>query len=400
MQLAAATRQMAASLSKQPNYTCLQTIERSERRAKRQRFQLIDVLRFEVALVEGKELYAWPGSSRFEEKDLTELVPEGGAIGTGAYASHAQSIFRGRAANFRLGGQETLDGRPAVRYDYDVPQMMSGYQMRVAKSPYHIVGYHGSFWVDPETLDVRRVLVVVDEIPPQLPIERSESTIDYARWRIGEAHYLLPTQATLQMTGIDGTVNRNEMRFSNCRQYAGESVLSFGDAPESAPLAAPAAVVAVELPAGLLVDVDLDEPLRSDERKTGDIVKAHVATAVKHKGAVLIPKGAAAEARIVRLQRNGDRWEVDLLIAELNWTGHRAAWRAIPDPPSAANTRFSLPANAIQRTLPSPAMGRPDRPGLGTMYMSGNRLVLPKGHRTTWLTLPAAGMPKQKEGKP
>ena len=46
----------AENLQRLPNYTCTQTIERSHRNARARKFELLDTLRLEVALVEGKEL--------------------------------------------------------------------------------------------------------------------------------------------------------------------------------------------------------------------------------------------------------------------------------------------------------------------------------------------------------
>ena len=70
----------AENLQRLPNYTCTQTIERSHRNAKSRKFELLDTIRLEVALVEGKELFSWPGG-KFEEKGIGEIVGAGGAIG-------------------------------------------------------------------------------------------------------------------------------------------------------------------------------------------------------------------------------------------------------------------------------------------------------------------------------
>ena len=53
---------MLETLERQPNYTCVETVERSRRAAAARRFQLQDTLRLEVALVEGHEMFGWPGS--------------------------------------------------------------------------------------------------------------------------------------------------------------------------------------------------------------------------------------------------------------------------------------------------------------------------------------------------
>ena len=62
-----------------------------------------DLLRVEVALVDGKEMFAWPGARKFEQTDLTEMVTAG-AIGTGDFALHARAVFQTRAPRFKYAG--------------------------------------------------------------------------------------------------------------------------------------------------------------------------------------------------------------------------------------------------------------------------------------------------------
>ncbi len=51
---------MIDTLARQPNYTCVETVERSRRDGATRKFRLEDTLRIEVALVNGKEMFAWP----------------------------------------------------------------------------------------------------------------------------------------------------------------------------------------------------------------------------------------------------------------------------------------------------------------------------------------------------
>ena len=83
---------MADNLQRLPNYTCTQTIERSTRPARSRRFQLVDTLRLEVALVNGRGLFAWPGSGKFDDRELGEIIGSG-ASGNGNFGLHARSIF-------------------------------------------------------------------------------------------------------------------------------------------------------------------------------------------------------------------------------------------------------------------------------------------------------------------
>ena len=46
-----------------PNYTCLETMERSQRWPRAKSFRPLDTVRLEVSNVDGKELLAWPGAA-------------------------------------------------------------------------------------------------------------------------------------------------------------------------------------------------------------------------------------------------------------------------------------------------------------------------------------------------
>src|SRR5215472_16191853 len=124
------------------------------------------MLRLEVALVDGKELFSWPGAGRFEDRGIGEIVGRGAAIGNGSFATHARSVFLSHAPKFTYVGAATLNGRRAIRYDYRIAQMLSGYQIHVGDHQ-AFVAYHGSFWVDADSLDLIRLDVRADDLPPE-----------------------------------------------------------------------------------------------------------------------------------------------------------------------------------------------------------------------------------------
>src|SRR5215831_19594614 len=169
--LARIKNHMMETLTRQPNYTCLETVERSRRDASTRKYRLEDVLRLEVALVDGKEMFAWPGSKQFEDRDFRAMVPTG-TFGTGDFALHARAIFGSRAAAFEARGEQNLEGRPAIRFDFRVPRPVSGYQIRIDDFQ-TIVGYHGSFYVDPRSLDLMRLEIAGDDLPPELKLNPS-----------------------------------------------------------------------------------------------------------------------------------------------------------------------------------------------------------------------------------
>ena len=118
-------QKMADNLSRTPNYTCLETIERS---GLFERLYVADRIRVEVALVNGKELFTWPGAEKFEETALYDLVG-GGTTATGDFAIHARTVFAGRSPIFEYKGEEARRGRPALRYSYLVPRFASNYEI-------------------------------------------------------------------------------------------------------------------------------------------------------------------------------------------------------------------------------------------------------------------------------
>ena len=103
---------MAEILVRQPNYTCTETIERT-RQSSGSHSKIEDTLRLEVALVDGKEMFAWPGSKQFEDHDLSDLVSTG-MFGNGNFAIYARILFLSNAATFQDRGETQLDGRPRL----------------------------------------------------------------------------------------------------------------------------------------------------------------------------------------------------------------------------------------------------------------------------------------------
>ncbi len=293
---------MIFNLQHQPNYTCVETIERSTRTKLSTKLKIVDTLRLEVALVEGKELFAWPGSKKFEDSDVTQMITTG-AIGNGNFGTLAQALFTNRSATFQYKGIEKFQGKNSIRFDYNVPQMLSGYRIRVSTAS-AIVGFHGSFYADAATYDMQRIEVQADDIPPALLLSSTTDKIDYAVARIGDSDFLLPSQSELSMVGLNGAEEFNHVKFSSCRQYSGESVLTFGDAPETKPDAAPAPTRVFDLPEGVDVEFTVVKEIDLYKAAIGDPIYARVDKDVKQKNDILIPKGATATGRIVRLERN------------------------------------------------------------------------------------------------
>jgi len=382
----------ADNLKRLPNYTCTQTIERTLRGAKARKFEPLDTLRLEVALVEGKELFSWPGAGKFEERGIGEIVGRGGAIGNGSFALHAKSVFLSNAPTFTHVGATTLSGRPAIRYDYRIPQMLSGYQIRVGQN-HALVEYHGSFWVDADTLDLIRLEVHADNPPPNLNLTEASDTMEYQRVRIGGRDFLLPQSSELVMIDLLGNAVRNRTQFSACRQYAGESKLSF---VESSPdVAAPAPtpqVNPIQLPAGLTVEVRLQTPIQSGRSATGDLVTALVGRDVKKDGQIVAPKGALLTGRITRLEtRKGeqDYCIVGLDFSTIEFDNRRGEFRAMLQHSGLVQNSRVGPGRAQEaarrQTMDDDILDA--HPAIGSVFVvHSSHVSLPRGHSMLWRT--------------
>ncbi len=292
---------MVETLARQPNYTCLETVERSNRAGKEKQFRLLDTVRLEVALVDRTEMFAWPGSKQFEDTDVRAFVPTG-MFGNGEFGLYANAVFGGRSTEFEYKGEAKLDGQLTARFYFRVP-LASGMRIRLMDST-ATVGYHGSLYVETGTLDALRLEVEADPLPEKLDLRQVSDTMEYKRTRIGGGDFLLPSVSEVIMVNLRGDASRNVVRFSACHEFAGESTLRFDtDAGDAAsPASAAPAKQELSLPRNAEVAVQLVGEIDTDNAAVGDPVKAALASDVKEKGKVILRKGVEVSGRVLRLE--------------------------------------------------------------------------------------------------
>src|SRR5579884_953095 len=203
---------MVENLGRQPDYTCLETVERAIRAPKDKDFKLQDVVKLEVALVNGREMFAWPGSSHFEDTDIRHFVPTG-MFGNGDFSLYARAVFSKTSTELEYRGEAALDKTPVIRFDFQVPAQQG---MRIQSgNTTATIAYHGSIYAGRESLDALRIEVKGDVLPRSLDLSQVSDTLDYARVKIGTSDFLLPLASEAVMTGTRGDESRNRIRFSN-----------------------------------------------------------------------------------------------------------------------------------------------------------------------------------------
>jgi hypothetical protein len=256
---------------------------------------------------------------------LRQILSVYSRAGTGSFALFERAVFLTSAATFYDGPEESKDGRTLSRLDFAMPREVSHYAPINAGQPVEL-GYSGSIWTDPHNLEVARVLVQADGIPPDLSIKTMTQTLDYGHGTILGLSALLPTATDLTLQEQSGRELRITGRFGDCRQYTPKRGEQFVENAPSAPVMAPPktqtavsaaaapampltprvrALPSIEelLPAKTPFEMILLDPI--DERTTtaGSKLSFTVSAEVKKGGEVILPKGTPATGHVTRIIR-------------------------------------------------------------------------------------------------
>lgn len=366
-----------------PNYTCLETIERAHRDVHSRAFKPLDTVRLEVSSVAGKELFAWPGSHRFEDRDITSMVTSG-AIATGMFAMFSHILFVSGKGAFQYVGAERLAGQASIHGQFQLTSQDSGLRI-TTRTGSEVVAAKGSFWFDPLSLDLMRLDVHGEDMPYSLRIEDAVFQTNYVRTRIGDSAALLPKRTELTMTHFSGEASRDVIEFSDCREYRTESTIRF-DAPAASLPEIPKATREVDLPAGLLVPVELETAIDSKTASIGDPLRGRVVEDIRHNGELLLPRGAAITGHICKLDRSSGPtpFAVGIAFSEVEWAGAHAAFYAEMieiDGKSAGTHRPLTYFDGHAKRVAIDAL-----PGAGVFYIEGGRFHLPPGFHMLWRT--------------
>ncbi len=317
--LSGVRKQVMKTLERLPKYLCTETVDRvvlepdnnlksrtCEDLAVRKKDGDIklhkhtsDRLRLDLAIASDHEMYSWAGENHFDDRSLQDLV-RGGATSSGAFSSLLASVFGGNGANFTYTGSFQVNGRPLAAFNYQVPIDKSRHTFGNGAHR-SIVPYHGAFWVDPDSFDLVRMSFSSDQLPPELEVCESNTTIDYANIRLRDSSFLIPKDNHWRVINLDGSEYQNRTQFAACREFLGESTLKF-DAPEDSSQTEFQKTV-LALPPNLPFTLTLAESIHTATAAAGDVVKAKFKTPITlkhHQAAVLA--GTVATGRIMRLE--------------------------------------------------------------------------------------------------
>lgn len=393
-QALARLRATAGSLER---YACIETVERryfqpapgacAARPQESGRLEAIDRLRLEVTISDGREIYSWPGATRFDSRDVSEIIREG-PIGTGSFGTHLLAVIDNPRVRFEFAGEQTEGGRRMLEYRFSVPLDASRYRVR-AGSLTQAIAYHGSFRLDAVTLDLDRLSFHAEDLPAASSMCRLDAELDYHPAANGGAELLLPARGDLRLSYQDARQTSNATTFSSCREYKAESALAFDEPRPDAPTVPAAPTVQSALPLGLPVTLALTAPIDSDTAAAGDPVDAKVVQPVRSPvGTILIPAGATVHGRLTRVERHLAPEPYFLIAMSFNrfdsdGSSHRFAARSEPNPELARRLGVSFSGDG----------GGLRYWGVGVFLFPGtrNRWLIPAGFQSKWFTLAIRG---------
>jgi hypothetical protein len=380
-------RHVREELTHLPDYTCLETIERYRSGPSgKGGLKPMDTVRVEVLYTGKEEYFAAPGERNFRDANPAAYAA-GGLNGTGIFALHLRTLFVNDNGMSSYRGEEEIEGHRTVRYEYHIPVNLSGYTIQLPEGSGN-VAIRGSFWADPESLDVVRLDVEAYDIPPSLPLAEAVSIMHYGRMKIGDRSVMLPQIAEVALKRTNGEASRNVMEFTHCRSFHAESSVSFeatglpgGSVATGLPQAQETDTPA---PPGLTITLGLTGSLNQDDL-VGEQIEARVLGNVMVKGKLAISEGTVVRGRIRTLQKSADApgyTVVALEFMELEADGHvRRFFADLQDVDSAAGATRS-----VGGLTGTPLVTMMALPGVGSFFVHGDKFELPKGFRTVWKT--------------
>lgn len=216
---------MRQELARLPNCSCLETVRRDYQAAGGTMHPL-DTIRLEVLYSDRNEYYASPGERHFTENHPSAFAASG-TSGNGHFALFLSEVVGEGRLSYQYKGEELLHGRTLARFDYRIPASVSGHTITVNAST-GTVGIAGSFWADPATYDIVRIAMEAEDIPPELPIRSSMTSINYAHTNLGGIDFLLPQSGESRLVKFTGEDSWNHIEFTHCRLFEAQTSISFG----------------------------------------------------------------------------------------------------------------------------------------------------------------------------
>ena len=322
------------SLVPSARYACQVELHRTQHKPS-QELDIEEFARLEMAFIDGKEQYSWPGETEFRDDEMRNLLVMG-LSGSGSFGGHLRDVVFGDAAQFGevafsidaespASGAATNPGWTTAKIPFHVDSGRSGYLVNIDGKEIE-ASIAGEIVLQRQPIQVPVVshfsLHAVD-LPADFPATAVSESIDLATSAMKNGVPGLPVYATQHMQEGGRDEYSNEMTYTNCRTFTGEATLHFdaaGVPPGPGPTQARNAKASPQpstrpqpatrpVPPGLPLDLLLRTSIDWQKQRTGDPVEAEIARDVRSKGSTVFNEGARVLGRIVELKKLSGRSE-------------------------------------------------------------------------------------------
>jgi hypothetical protein len=398
------TERVVLSAARIPNYTCVESIVRDyywpaastlpracpvlmEQRQHPTpdlslRLAVTDRVHLDVTMTQTGEIFSWAGASRFSDTPLYQMVA--GPMVTGVFGGFLSVIFKQDVQEFTFRGNKEMDGRSLMEYSFEVAPEHSSYKIYYLGS-WVKSGYNGTVVVDPGTDDVVHLTVTTAALPAANTCEIS-TNLDLNRVKIGDSEFLLPALARQRYVTTTGEEMENRTTFAQCREYLGESTVSYGALDPGTGSFRQIAATPVRVPANQRFTFELTAPISSLTAGAGDALSGKLLTPLRdERKRTLVPAGSLVEGRLLRVERHhlGQHFTIIALsILRVNVTGSKLQLAAVRD----LSRELAKQKGKAHIEIPLPL---PSEKNAGVFRFAGDQVVVPRGYRSDWRTVDA-----------
>lgn len=307
-------------VKKSTNYTCVQTVDRTsftnarnlldgcayDSQSPEKKRYMHDRLRLDIAVSEGREIFAWHGTGKFSgSSGITDVVRRG-TISSGEFVGFLENIFGHPGVRFEYAGAFVINGASVYSFNYTVPLGSSGYRMSSARAE-AIIPYHGSFSVRASDSQLISLTAIGDAMPEDLDVCSTETQMQYQLVKISGEDALIPSLFVVKMVNAQHFYSVTENQYSQCHAFKTESSVRF-DVDDTAKSATVIHLPREErLPARTILRIGLESAIDNETSYTGDPVQGILLHALKMKeSSIAIPKGAAVSGVITMLEERDE----------------------------------------------------------------------------------------------
>jgi hypothetical protein len=399
------TEKVVASAAHIPNYTCVESVVRNyywpiastlprscpilmEQRQHPTpdlalRLAVTDRLHLDVTMTQTGEIFSWVGATRFSDMPVAQMV--GGPMQTGAFGGFLSVIFKQDVRKFTFQGNTKVDGQNLMEYSFEVAPENSSYTVRVPGS-WVKSGYSGTVLLDPGSDEVVHLTVNAAGLPAATSVCEISTNLDLNRVKIGDRKFLLPAQARQRFVMTTGEETENTTAFAHCREYLGESSVSFAAADLGAVASLQRALAPpVRAAVNQRFTFELTAPIASLTAAAGDAFSGRLLKPLRNKQRkTLVPAGSLVEGRLLRVERHHLAQGFTTIVLKperVDVAGSKLPLAAVRDWSRELASRQKGRAH-IEIPLPLPS-----ERNAGVFRFAGDQAVVPRGYRLDWRTV-------------